>query len=517
MPPRRNVLLIFNRPGLGSDHAHAAAEAGVLEAVAAVGQILEASGQGVRCLPLDSPRELARELARGLAADVVFNLCEGFGGRGQGEAQAAAIVEAHGLPLTGCPADCLALVRDKVRTKWLLAGRGLPTPQLVAVDPAAAVDWASCERLLDGGPVIVKPAREDASLGLGPECVVTDRVALAQQVARLQAEFGPLLVERFVVGREFNVGVVEDEPGVLTALPIAEIEFAGPGPAGWHIVDYDAKWKPGSAACRQTPVCSPARLAPDRAARLAELAVAACRAAGCRGYARVDFRWGAGEEPMILEVNGNPDLSPSAGLARALNLRPGGYREFVQGLVEHAAGPVRSAHDGRQPAPGRGVPRGARLRPLSTGDVGPLVEVLLACGVFRPDEVAVGREVLEEALAQGPSGDYQVTVAELDGELAGWECHGLVPMTDGTYDLYWIAVHPKFQGSGLGRQLVEQVRSQLGPRGARWLLAETSAAPAYGATRVFYERAGFLQLSEIPDFYRVGDGRVVYGLRLDGG
>ena len=112
----------------------------------------------------------------------MFNLFEGFGGVGRGEAEIAGLLEFIGLPLTGSPAACLALARDKARTKWLLAGSGLPTPAFEGIAADGPLNLDALDRLLANGAVIVKPAAEDASLGIGRQSIVTDRAALVRQI-----------------------------------------------------------------------------------------------------------------------------------------------------------------------------------------------------------------------------------------------------------------------------------------------------------------------------------------------
>jgi ribosomal protein S18 acetylase RimI-like enzyme len=155
------------------------------------------------------------------------------------------------------------------------------------------------------------------------------------------------------------------------------------------------------------------------------------------------------------------------------------------------------------------------VRPLREADSDQLISILQRCAVFRPDEIEVGREVLEAAIRQGQNGDYRVIVAEDEGQPIGWACYGLVSLTDATYDLYWIAVDPNSQSAGIGRSLLDHIAGEIRARAARWLLAETSAADHYAPTRQFYMRTGFKLLSSIPDFYCAGDGRMIFGLRLD--
>jgi D-alanine-D-alanine ligase len=160
---------------------------------------------------------------------------------------------------------------------------------------------------------------------------VTERQALFEQVEIVRSRYGEVLVERFVIGREFNVAVLElDEPQVL---PLAEIEFRGAGRAGWQIVTYDAKWAAGSRADLETPVSCPAQVDESAATHIRELALAAFRITGCRDYARVDMRMDGGGRVFVLEVNGNPDIGPSAGYARALAAAGYEYDDFIERLT----------------------------------------------------------------------------------------------------------------------------------------------------------------------------------------
>jgi D-alanine-D-alanine ligase len=331
-----DVLILYNEPTLPRDDPDWAQEAGVLESVEAVTAALVNRGHRVRSLGASaSPRELVETLAALNPPDVVFNLFEGYGGVGHGEAEITGLVELLGHPLTGSPAECLALVRDKARTKWLLGGAGIPTAPFRLIGADDPLDRDDLARLLAEGPAIVKPAHEDGSLGIGTESIVSDLAALERQLARIREAYGPALVERFIVGREFNAAIIALPEAVL--LPLAEIEFSGPGPAGWQIVTYDAKWAIGSAADRQTPARCPADVDPTTAAEIGRVALAAFRLVGCRDYARVDMRVDEEGRVYVLEVNGNPDIDPSAGFARSLKAGGISYEEFVERLVQTAA------------------------------------------------------------------------------------------------------------------------------------------------------------------------------------
>jgi D-alanine-D-alanine ligase len=329
------VLLFFNEPALSRDDPDWASEAGVLESVEAVWSGLIARGHRPRKLGLGGSVPQALEsLANIGAPDVVFNLFEGFGGVGQGEAEITGLVELLGFPVTGSPGECLALVRDKARTKWLLAGAGLPTPEFLLIGEDDALSIDCLDKMLSAGPLIVKPAHEDASLGIGSESVVTDLDAVARQIHQVRDRYGPVLVERFIVGREFNAAILAlSEPELL---PLAEIEFSGGGARGWQIVTYDAKWDVGGAADRATPPRCPAEVDPPTQERINQIALAAFRVTGCRDYARVDLRTDDQGRVFVLEVNGNPDIGPSAGFARSLRSAAIVYEEFVERLVNNS-------------------------------------------------------------------------------------------------------------------------------------------------------------------------------------
>ena len=155
------------------------------------------------------------------------------------------------------------------------------------------------------------------------------------------------------------------------------------------------------------------------------------------------------------------------------------------------------------------------VRGMLLQDRSVLVEMTRSCGVFRPDEVEVADEVLGDALKDGSAADYCVFVAEYKGRTVGWSCHGQVPMTEATFDLYWIVVAPDIHGRGIGRRLLGEVERDIVAKGSRWLLAETSSTAAYDMTRRFYRHCGYRELSRIEDFYRSGDGKVTFGKRLD--
>ncbi len=151
-----------------------------------------------------------------------------------------------------------------------------------------------------------------------------------------------------------------------------------------------------------------------------------------------------------------------------------------------------------------------QLRHLNASDRGRIEEITRAVGLFREDEIPVALEVFDEAVRTSSSeAPYLALGADVDGRLAGWICWGPTPCTLGTYDLYWMAVDPLVQGSGIGTALIIEMERIL--RGtARLIVVETAGRPDYSATRRFYEARGYRATATIPDFYAPGDDQVVF-------
>lgn len=154
------------------------------------------------------------------------------------------------------------------------------------------------------------------------------------------------------------------------------------------------------------------------------------------------------------------------------------------------------------------------LRELRVDDLPELERILVATEAFTAAEVAVAMELLEIVISQAQQRDYEVAVAAALGQVAGYVLFGPVPATEGNFDLYWIAVDPAAQGSGVGQRLLEYVEEQVRQRGGRMVCLETSSQGGYSRTRSFYEKAGYVLESRIRDFYKPGDDRLTYVKRF---
>jgi D-alanine-D-alanine ligase len=266
-----------------------------------------------------------RWLSRARRADLVFNLCEGINGHAKYEEMVVGTLELAGVPFTGCRAWPTTICHRKHVANTLLSAAGLPVPAFTL----AQGNKLPTEFPL---PAIVKPAAEDASVGIDNGAVCTSKRALKKRVAHMLEQFEEVLVQEYVPGREFNVGFVGTR-----MLPIAEIRFEGMPDGTWPIVSYAAKWIPGSPEDEGThPIC-PAEVDPELGKRIAQVARDAWhQMAGGEGYGRVDLRVTEEGQPYILEVNPCPDLSSNAGLARMGRAFGWSYDELVMQVVDEA-------------------------------------------------------------------------------------------------------------------------------------------------------------------------------------
>lgn len=511
----RGVVILFNLPRAAAANACAESDAGILRQVAAVADALCHLGIPHRRAGVYGLTDVPAALAAG-DEEIVVNLVESLAGDERDMAFVPEVARAMGRSCTGNDGTCQALCHDKWRANAVLRGRGVPTPAGVCV-PAGQ---RAVPGELPAGPLIIKPLHTDASEGITAASVVEScGAALDEAVRRVHEQFDqPALVEQYIDGRELNVSVIDIAGGART-LPVAEIEFVAYPPGKPRIVDYAAKWLPESFEYRNTPRRIPAALDPAAAAQVQRLALEAWAAVGGRDYARVDFRLAADGRPYVLEVNPNPDLSPDAGFAAALEAVDIPFEAFVKALIENALSrahpaPIRPAGGDGAAAPGADAGTALQVRWSEPADHKPILAMLTNSGYFRPDEIAVGREVLDEALAKGPTGHYQSYTALVDGEPAGWVCFGPTPCTVGTYDVYWIAVDRRRRRGGIGAALLSHAERLIAGLGGLAAVAETSGRALYEPTRRFYLKCGYHEAARVSDFYAPGDDKVVYVKRL---
>jgi D-alanine-D-alanine ligase len=254
--------------------------------------------------------------------DVAFNMCEGIDGVAELEPPVIGVLELFGIPYTGGSSYTTSLTLRKHAVNALLSHAGLPVPPWLHLRKGSRIRSV-------GYPAIVKPAAEDASIGVEQRSVVRTQRALKARVEAMLQSFDDIIVQRYVEGRELNVGIVG-----ATVLPIAEIDFKTMPKGLWPIVTYRSKWETGcDEDLGSVPKC-PAELPARVANEVRRVALDAWRMVGGHGYGRVDMRLDEYGHPWILEVNSNPDIAPDAGLARMARVAGIEYATLVRNICE---------------------------------------------------------------------------------------------------------------------------------------------------------------------------------------
>lgn len=294
---------------------------------------LKGAGHAVSMLAVD--RDLARSVEALTAdkPDLVFNLAESFEGKSALEGSVAGLLNLIDLRYTGSSPTGLMLAGDKSISTKVLRANGVKTPESTTlfrgnVESAGKLSF----------PLIVKPPQEDASLGITGKSVVNDLQELFQQLDALHGEYAsPILVEEFIDGREFYVGVLGNDRPV--ALPPMEMDFTGFPADRPRIASWAAKWGDdgeGSGAEYAGTKSVLPDLDDELVERLHAVAIAAFQALRLRDYARVDMRVNPAGEVFVLEINPNCYLEKEAEFARAAGKHGLEYDALIARIVELA-------------------------------------------------------------------------------------------------------------------------------------------------------------------------------------
>ncbi len=154
------------------------------------------------------------------------------------------------------------------------------------------------------------------------------------------------------------------------------------------------------------------------------------------------------------------------------------------------------------------------IRPMTSKDKPSIMRILQSTPEFTPAEVVLADEVISEYLFNPTESGYFILVAEIDSSIAGYVCYGPTPITEGTWDIYWIAVDHNTQGQGVGKKLMEAAEEKIKQARGRLILVETSSKPGYEKTNLFYQRIGYKETCRIVDFYAIGDDQIIYEKRF---
>jgi len=316
---------VNSKPGNGKDTAYA--RGNINDALAirkAIGNLHD-----LKILPLT---EDAYYQVRAERPDVVFNLCDtGFRDDYNLEPHVAAMFDILNVPYTGNNYFTLALCQNKARAKDILTYNGVLTPKFQV--------FTSAERKLDSElkfPMIVKPIREDGSVGIRERSVVNNEEQLKEEVDHIvNLHKQEALVEEFIDGREFTVSLIGNRRPIV--LPVVEIDFSGMPEHLPKIVSYRAKWIKQSLAYKHSPIICPANIDEKMAKMIEETARKCYKVFGCRGYARIDFRYDDKEKKLyVLEINPNPDISEEFETAKAALASGMTYADLILKIIGFA-------------------------------------------------------------------------------------------------------------------------------------------------------------------------------------
>jgi ribosomal protein S18 acetylase RimI-like enzyme len=144
-----------------------------------------------------------------------------------------------------------------------------------------------------------------------------------------------------------------------------------------------------------------------------------------------------------------------------------------------------------------------------------LHSTLIEARVFTREEINVAMELIDIVMKDEKQKDYKIhCMVDGQDQPVGYICYGPTPMTEGTFDLYWIVVNPNFQGQGIGSNLLNFLEKVLKGMGGRMILAETSSITEYEETQRFYLQRGFQEVGRVPDYYYPGNDRITYCKKL---
>jgi D-alanine-D-alanine ligase len=275
---------------------------------------------GHECVRIGHVKALAKRLAAGERWDLVFNIAEGVSGFGR-ESQVPALLEAFGVPYTFSDPLVCALTLHKGMCKQVARASGIATPDFVVVATiaeASAVDLPF--------PLFVKPVAEGTSKGIDVTSVVNDRAALSARCADLLQRFEqPVLVERFLPGREFTVGILGTDAGAK-ALGTLEVVLRESADSKVYSYRNKAQWQ----QLVDYRILEPGALC----TAVESLALATWRCLGCRDAGRVDVRLDATGEPQLIEVNPLAGLTPGhSDLPIMADLLGMEYRELIRTIL----------------------------------------------------------------------------------------------------------------------------------------------------------------------------------------
>jgi D-alanine-D-alanine ligase len=302
------------------------------DSVETIGAVIDSLRERYHVYPIESD-EYAFDNLRKAKPDLVFNISERLVGPNR-ESHIPTLCEILNLSYTGSDPLTLGLCLDKSRTKEILSYHGIPNPEFVVVESALFIpDDIDL-------PVIIKPLYEGSSKGIRNNSVVWSRNELHKRVHAVITQYAqPAIVERFLTGREFTVGVLGNYPR-LEILPIVEIDHSQLPQGAVPIYSYEAKWIWDRPQKPLKIFSCPADITRDLENRIKELVQKTCAVLRIRDWCRIDIRLDELGEPHILEVNPLPGILPNpednSCLPKAARAAGYSYSRLVHRVVDEA-------------------------------------------------------------------------------------------------------------------------------------------------------------------------------------
>lgn len=341
---RPSVMILYNHVGedeyeklrdvdpasLDFDPAYDIHVSTISEEYAEVARALRKEGFHVRQVNVREDLKRLQSVLRRKPPDVVFNLIEFFHDESGFEPYIAGLFELEKVAYTGAPPFSLSLCQRKGLAKQVLLANGVPTPLFMTLS-TPKVPRAHGLRY----PLMVKPAREDASSGVNKDSVVRTYPALRKRVRKLLEDYRPpVLVEEFIEGRELHVSVLGNNPPVV--LPAIEFDFSELPEEHPHVISYDAKWNPLDIAFHSIHSHCPAKLTRPLWKKIQDVSLNAFKVMKCRDYARLDIRVNKRNEVFVLEVNPNPDLTEGVSFMESAEEAGLSFSETLAKIVGYA-------------------------------------------------------------------------------------------------------------------------------------------------------------------------------------
>jgi D-alanine-D-alanine ligase len=331
-----NILVLYDRweepeesGSASSDKAPLTRTLDKKEVEGEVAETLAKLGHNATLHVLDGSIKSLHALAR-IDCDLVFNLAESFAGNDTADYCIASYLELLGKRFTGAGSHGLLYAQDKAVAKKILEFHGIHTP-VFARSFRGRLDFSHDLAF----PVIVKPAREDGSIGIEFNAVVSSIRELMERIDWLHANFdSPVLIEEYVEGREMYVGVIgNDNP---QALPVVELDLSKLPEGTPRIAGAEVKWGKGTRAYRDTKSAIAEHLSEEAAALMQTTAVAVYQAIELRDYARIDMRLRPDGRVAVIEANPNPWLASKAEFSLAARKSGRNYTQLIEEIVDLA-------------------------------------------------------------------------------------------------------------------------------------------------------------------------------------